>query len=74
MMDLNNRRAGSALSEINITPFVDVVLFGDDFDVLVKKVYQCTRMLGFQLCFYIDDRFSAYACRGAARSSPASSS
>ena len=26
MMDLNNRRAGSALSEINITPFVDVVL------------------------------------------------
>ena len=25
-MDLNNRRAGSALSEINITPFVDVVL------------------------------------------------
>jgi biopolymer transport protein TolR len=26
MMNLNNRRAGSALSEINITPFVDVVL------------------------------------------------
>jgi len=25
-MDLNNRRGGSALSEINITPFVDVVL------------------------------------------------
>ncbi len=25
-MDFNNRRAGSALSEINITPFVDVVL------------------------------------------------
>ena len=26
MMDYGNRRAGSALSEINITPFVDVVL------------------------------------------------
>ena len=37
------------------------------FDVLAKKVYQCARMLGFQLCFYIDDRFSAYASRGAAR-------
>lgn len=37
------------------------------FNGLVKKTYQCARMLGFQLCFYIDDRFPAYARRGAAR-------
>ena len=54
-------RFGFVVMPFGLKPAVHV------FDVLVKKVYQCTRMLGFQLCFYIDDRFSAYACRGAAR-------
>jgi len=37
------------------------------FDTMMRVVYRCTRLLGFQLCFYIDDRFSAYTCREEAR-------